>query len=84
MGSLPEPEAGPLEGQLLIWLQSVCQDRLQATDKYVAAMRAAAKAPAKATKKKTAAVSAPAVKCFRSGCANRAPLDGPETESPLA
>jgi type IV secretory pathway TrbL component len=27
---------------------------LQATDKYVAAMRAAAKAPAKATKKKTA------------------------------
>jgi len=51
MGALPEPEAGPLEEHLLIC--ATCQDRLQATDDYVVAMNAAAKAPLKA-KKKTA------------------------------
>ncbi len=65
MGALPEPEAGPLEEHLLIC--TACQDRLQTTDDYVAAMRAAAKASVSATKtkttaKKAAAASAPAVK----------------------
>jgi hypothetical protein len=53
MGACPEPQAGPLEEHLLIC--TACQDRLRATDDYVAAMRAAAKAPLKAAKKKTAA-----------------------------
>jgi hypothetical protein len=62
--TLPEPESGPLEEHLLIC--TTCQDRLQATDDYVAAMRAAAKAPLKATKKravkKMATAPAPAVR----------------------
>ena len=49
MGALPEPEAGPLEEHLLIC--TACQDRLQATDDFVAAMRTAAKALMKGTKK---------------------------------
>jgi len=64
-GALSEPEVGPLEEHLLIC--AACQDRLQATDDYVVAMRAAAKPPVKAAKKKTvgkrtAAASAPAVR----------------------
>jgi anti-sigma factor RsiW len=58
MGAFPEPEAGPLEEHLLIC--AGCQDRLQATDDYVAAMRAAAKAPVKATKKRAVKKSAAA------------------------
>jgi hypothetical protein len=50
MGAFPEPEAGPLEEHLLMC--ATCQERLQATDDYVAAMRAAAKAPVKAAKKR--------------------------------
>jgi anti-sigma factor RsiW len=64
MGAFPEPEAGPLEEHLLIC--TACQDRLQATDDYVAAMRAAAKVTGKAAKRKTAvkkaAAPAPAVR----------------------
>ena len=64
MGAIPESEAGPLEEHLLIC--PTCQDRLQATDDYVAALRVAAKAPLKAAKKravkKTAAAPAPAVR----------------------
>jgi hypothetical protein len=59
MGAVPEPEVAPLEEHLLIC--AACQDRLQAADDYVAAMRAAAKAPVKLTKNKAAA-AAPAVK----------------------
>ena len=40
MRTLPEQEIGPLEEHLLIC--SACRDRLQGTDEYVAAMRAAA------------------------------------------
>lgn|GEM_PF-2059286 len=65
MGAFPEPEAGPLEEHLLIC--TACQERLQQTDDYVAAMCAAANAPVKATKRKTAvkearAAAAPAVR----------------------
>jgi uncharacterized CHY-type Zn-finger protein len=57
MGAFPELEAGPLEEHLLIC--SVCQDRLQTTDHYVAAMCAAAK---RVVVKKAAAAPAPAIR----------------------
>jgi hypothetical protein len=70
MGTLPGRKAGPLEEHVLIC--RACQDQLQASDDYVAAMRAAAKAPVKPAKKttavkttavkKAAAAPAPAVK----------------------
>jgi hypothetical protein len=50
MGNLVEPEVELLEEHLLIC--AACQDRFQATDDYVTAMRAAANAPVKATKKR--------------------------------
>jgi hypothetical protein len=40
MASLPEPEIGPLEEHLLIC--DHCRNRLESTDEYVEAMRAAA------------------------------------------
>jgi hypothetical protein len=40
MGTLPGSETGPLEEHLL--LCNHCRDRLESTDEYVAAMRAAA------------------------------------------
>jgi hypothetical protein len=52
MDAFPESEAGPLEEHLLMC--TACQDRLRTTDGYVAAMRAAAKAPVNAAKKKPA------------------------------
>jgi anti-sigma factor RsiW len=45
MGAITEPEAGPLQEHLLIC--PACPDRLQSTDDYVAAIRAAAQAPVK-------------------------------------
>ncbi len=41
MGKLPESEAGPLEEHLLVCAE--CQDRLQQSDAFVAATRAAAR-----------------------------------------
>lgn len=41
MRTLPESEATTLEEHLLVC--PACQDRLKATDEYIAAMRAAAK-----------------------------------------
>ena len=40
IGTLPETELAPLEEHLLIC--SDCRDRLEATERYVVAMRAAA------------------------------------------
>jgi hypothetical protein len=68
MGAFPERKAGPLEEHLLIC--TVCQDRLQITDDYVVAIRAAVKAPVKSKKaavkkaavKKAAAGPAPSVR----------------------
>lgn len=40
MQTLPESEAGPLEGHLLVC--GDCRERLQTMDEYLAAMRSAA------------------------------------------